>query len=88
MSLAKERCLEHGPGYATPLEAMDGPKEKIIYVTCVQPNTGDGRTDYLAVVDVDPESGNYGQVISRVHATNSGDEFHHMGWNTCSRFVI
>lgn len=24
-----------GPGYATPLEAMAGPKEALIYVTCI-----------------------------------------------------
>lgn len=28
-------CCKHGPGYATPLEAMAGPREKLIYVTCV-----------------------------------------------------
>lgn len=24
-----------GPGYATPLDAMAGPKESLIYVTCI-----------------------------------------------------
>lgn len=29
-----------GPGYATPLEAMEkGPREKLIYVTCVYNGT-------------------------------------------------
>lgn len=28
-------CCKKGPGYATPIEAMAGPREKLIYVTCV-----------------------------------------------------
>ena len=28
-------CCVHGPGYATPLDAMSGPREEIIYVTAV-----------------------------------------------------
>lgn len=54
-----------GPGYATPLDAMqNGPREQILYVICVQPNEGNGKTDLLATVDVDPESPTYCQVSS------------------------
>ena len=28
-------CCKTGPGYATPLEAMSGPREQILYVTSV-----------------------------------------------------
>lgn len=28
-------CCKKGPGYASPLEAMAGPKESLIYVTCI-----------------------------------------------------
>ena len=28
-------CCKSGPGYATPLEAMSGPRETLIYVTCI-----------------------------------------------------
>lgn len=28
-------CKGGGPGYATPIEAMSGPRERLIYVTCV-----------------------------------------------------
>lgn len=28
-------CCKTGPGYATPLAAMSGPREALIYVTCV-----------------------------------------------------
>jgi 56kDa selenium binding protein (SBP56) len=28
-------CAKKGPGYASPMEAMNGPRETLIYVTCV-----------------------------------------------------
>jgi selenium-binding protein 1 len=52
----------NGPGYATPLDAMKGPREKIVYVPCIYNNTGIKKPDYLATVDVDPESPDYGKV--------------------------
>ncbi|KAF5805816.1 putative selenium-binding protein [Helianthus annuus] len=33
--VANHSCCKNGPGYATPLDAMAGPKESLIYVTCV-----------------------------------------------------
>uniref|UniRef100_K3XJS9 Methanethiol oxidase n=1 Tax=Setaria italica TaxID=4555 RepID=K3XJS9_SETIT len=74
-----------GPGYATPLEAMEkGPREKLIYVTCVYNGTGINKPDYLATVDLDPASPTYSQVIHRLPVTHIGDELHHSGWNSCS----
>ncbi|KAJ8924893.1 hypothetical protein NQ315_001050 [Exocentrus adspersus] len=73
-----------GPGYATPLDAMEGPKEEILYVVCVQPNQGNGKTDLLATVDVNPESPTYCQIIHRLRTGNQDDELHHSGWNVCS----
>lgn len=32
-------CCKSGPGYATPLAAMSGPSEKLIYVTAVYSGT-------------------------------------------------
>lgn len=32
-------CCKPGPGYATPLSAMSGPREKLIYVTAVYTGT-------------------------------------------------
>lgn len=53
-----------GPGYATPLDAMkNGPKETLLYVICVQPE-GRQKPDYLATVDIDPNSPTCGQVSS------------------------
>jgi selenium-binding protein 1 len=44
------------------LEAMKGPREKIVYLPCIYNNTGIKKPDYLATVDVDPESPDYGKV--------------------------
>ncbi|XP_067118243.1 methanethiol oxidase isoform X2 [Centruroides vittatus] len=74
-------CCKAGPGYSSPLEAMKGPKEKIIYVTCIHPNK---KADYLATVDVDPNSPTYSQIIHRLETIHIGDELHHSGWNACS----
>ena len=42
------------------------------------------KPDYLATLDVDPESPTYSQVIHRLPMPNVGDELHHFGWNACS----
>lgn len=78
--------IKKGPGYSSPLEAMKGPREALIYVTCVYngSNPENTRPDYLATVDVDPTSPTYSQVIHRLSAPNIGDELHHSGWNACS----
>merc|ERR1711971_577018 len=76
-------CGGCGPGYATPRDAFNyGKREKIVYLPCIVP--GKDRPDYLATVDVDPESPTYSQVISRLHFPYIGDEIHHTGWNACS----
>lgn len=51
-----------GPGYATPLEAMKGPREKLVYLPCIYTSTGIKKPDYVATVDVDPQSSDYGKV--------------------------
>ncbi|HMP02968.1 MAG TPA: selenium-binding family protein [Gemmatales bacterium] len=73
-----------GPGYATPAEAMRGPKEEILFVTCLYTGTRTAQPDYLATVDVNPTSPTYGQVLSRLPMPHAGDELHHFGWNICS----
>jgi selenium-binding protein 1 len=42
------------------------------------------RPDAIAVVDIDPESAEYGKTISQVNMPEAGDELHHFGWNACS----
>ncbi|XP_029393900.1 methanethiol oxidase [Mus pahari] len=78
------KCTKCGPGYPTPLEAMKGPREEIVYLPCIYRNTGIEAPDYLATVDVDPKSPHYSQVIHRLPMPYLKDELHHSGWNTCS----
>uniref|UniRef100_A0A8C3CQM8 Methanethiol oxidase n=1 Tax=Cairina moschata TaxID=8855 RepID=A0A8C3CQM8_CAIMO len=78
------KCGACGPGYATPLDAMKGPREEILYLPCIYRNTGIEKPDYLATVDVDPKSPHYCQVIHRLPMPNLKDELHHSGWNACS----
>lgn len=76
-------CCKKGPGYASPLDAMqNGPREKILYVAMI-PCT-EGQANYLATIDVDPDSPTYKQVIHRLYVPNPDDELHHFGWNACS----
>ncbi|XP_054168756.1 methanethiol oxidase-like [Oppia nitens] len=81
----KMSCRETGPGYRSPFDAMRGPRETLMYVTCIQPNgTRDCKSDYLATIDVDPNSSQFCQVICRTLVPYFGDELHHSGWNSCS----
>ncbi|KAK3008283.1 hypothetical protein RJ639_015351 [Escallonia herrerae] len=77
-------CCKKGPGYATPLDAMAGPRESLIYVTCIYTGTGIEKPDYLSTVDTDPSSKTYSKVIHRLPMPHIGDELHHSGWNACS----
>ena len=72
------------PGFASPQEAMKGPREKLLFVSCTYANTGIQKPDYLAVVDVDPASKTYSQVVHRLSMPKVGDELHQFGWNICS----
>ncbi|XP_075996204.1 methanethiol oxidase [Genypterus blacodes] len=77
-------CSGCGPGYQSPLEAMKGPVEALVYLPCIYRNTETVKADYLATVDVDPKSPSFCQVIHRLPMPNLGDELHHSGWNACS----
>jgi len=68
--------------YPSPQMAMEAPREELAYVAVINP-TGD-RPDAIAVMDVNPASATYSQVIGRVNMPNAGDELHHFGWNACS----
>lgn len=79
--MAKECC---GPGYASPAEAMQADREKLLYTVALYVGTGVEAPDYLATVDVDPASPTYSSVIARTEMPIVGDELHHSGWNACS----
>ena len=80
--MEKEICC--GPGFSSPSEAMKAPKEKILYTIAIYTGTGIQKPDYLATIDCDPNSLDYGKVIHRLEMPGIGDELHHMGWNACS----
>jgi methanethiol oxidase len=68
--------------HPSPRLAMEAPRERIAYTALLSPDGS--RPDALAVVDVEPGSPTYSQVLSRLDMPNRGDEFHHFGWNACS----
>ncbi|GBD43461.1 hypothetical protein HRbin40_00934 [bacterium HR40] len=68
--------------YPAPRLATKAPPETLAYVVAFDPNRK--LPDHLAVVDVDPNSATYGQIVHRTAMTAVGDELHHFGWNACS----
>jgi selenium-binding protein 1 len=68
--------------HASPRLAMEAEPERLAYTALLSPDAS--RPDALAVVDVDPASATYGQVLHRLDMPHCGDEFHHFGWNACS----
>ncbi len=52
--MAENGCC--GPGYASPKEAMQAQREKLLYTVALYVGTGVEKPDYLATVDVDPDS--------------------------------
>ncbi|WP_435194168.1 selenium-binding protein SBP56-related protein [Natronomonas sp. EA1] len=75
-----DRTMYASPGAA----ATRGRRERVAYVACPRVGTpAAGEPDLLAVVDVDPRSETYQQVIDRVDC-GVGDELHHFGWSACS----
>jgi selenium-binding protein 1 len=70
--------------YASPQDAQKQPPEDFVYVACLYEGTGINEPDFIAVVDVNPESDTYSQIVHRTSMPNVGDELHHFGWNVCS----
>ncbi|HAB36691.1 MAG TPA: selenium-binding protein, partial [Rhodobacteraceae bacterium] len=68
--------------YATPKLAMEAAVEKLAFTLMLSPDGS--KPDGLAVVDVDPDSNTYSQIVHELYVPNLGDEFHHFGWNACS----
>lgn len=70
--------------YPSAKMAMNAPREKLGYVVTFNPTPDNGRRDALCVLDLDPQSAEYGQVVGRTETEFAGDELHHFGWNACS----
>ncbi|MER3409152.1 MAG: selenium-binding protein [Thermoleophilia bacterium] len=69
--------------YPSPRLAMEAPPERLGYVALLEPSQ-EGRPDALGVIDLDPASPTYAQVIFTLELQQPGDEVHHFGWNACS----
>jgi methanethiol oxidase len=69
--------------YPSPRLAAAAPREELAYVALLNAS-GNGGTDALGVVDVNPDSPEYGRVVGKVDMPFPGDELHHFGWNACS----
>src|SRR5262245_45030125 len=75
---------DHERIFATPADASKSTPEKLAYVVATYAGTEIKKPDYLATIDVDPQSQTYSQVIHRVPMPKVGDELHHFGWNACA----
>jgi selenium-binding protein 1 len=62
--------------YPSPRLAMQAPLEKLAYVAALNPKDN-GRPDAITVVDLDPDSSSYGQLVNVVEMPQAGDELHH-----------
>ena len=67
--------------YPSARMAMAAEPEELAYVALL--NTS-GNADALGVLDTDPGSPTYAQMVGRLDMPNVGDELHHFGWNACS----
>lgn len=68
--------------YPSPRLAAKAPPETLAYVATFDPTRQ--QPDAIAVVDVDPQSATYTQIVGELAMPNTGDELHHFGWNACS----
>jgi len=86
---AEQHGHEHheveGPGYPTPAAMRtEGGREKTAYVMAPRVGMEEEGPDMVGVVDLDPASDTYSELIDTVEMPNNGDELHHFGWNACS----
>ncbi|RFU20461.1 selenium-binding protein SBP56-related protein [Geodermatophilus marinus] len=72
--------------YRSPAEAIAAPTEELAYVVAF--DRSGQRPDALTVVDTDPASDSYGQVVGWADMPTTGDELHHFGWNACSSALM
>ena len=73
--------------YPSPALAAESPAEGLAYVALLAPESNGitrGPTDAIGVVDVNPTSAEYGQLVGKVDFPQGGNELHHFGWNACS----
>jgi selenium-binding protein 1 len=59
-------------------------REKTAYVMAPRVGMEADGPDAIGIVDVDPDSETYSELLDTVEMPNRGDELHHFGWNACS----
>ena len=59
------------------MKRLDRP-EKYLYLFCVDADAQDN--DFVAVIDVDPDSLTYGTILNTVDLGTKGNETHHWGY--------
>ncbi len=64
--------------YPSAKMATEAPPESLAYITMMNP-TREGLPDAIGVVDVDPNSDSYAQLVGKVEMPEAGDELHHFG---------
>src|SRR6476661_8006218 len=68
--------------YRSPGDAVAAAPEQLAYVAGFDPTSQEH--DAIAVVDCDPNTSTYGQVVGWAELPTAGNELHHFGWNACS----
>ncbi|SDJ93915.1 selenium-binding family protein [Microbulbifer yueqingensis] len=69
--------------YPSARMAMQAPPERHAYVAALNYGRND-QPDGIRVVDLDPHSPSYGEVVNALDLPHLDDELHHFGWNACS----
>jgi selenium-binding protein 1 len=68
--------------YRNAAEAAAAPGEELAYVVAF--DRAAQKNDAMTVIDVNPASDTYGQVVGWTDVPALADELHHFGWNACS----
>ena len=76
--------ISPGPSTPHPLRRPRRLPSDFLYLACLHEGTGVDEPDFIAVVDADPDSDSYGEIVHETPMPNAGDELHHFGWNRCS----
>jgi len=72
MATQRTTMLPDPTFYPSPKQAMQATPEKLAFVTLLNA-TEDGSGDALALIDVDPLSKGYGEVVSEIKMPFAGD---------------
>src|SRR6056297_3037978 len=74
-----------GPGYPTPAAMRtESGREQTAYVMAPRVGMENDGSDFVGIVDLDPTSDTYSELVDGIEMPNKGDELHHFGWNACS----